>query len=203
MPAGPFRVDTTGLRTDNLPLPPGRKERTPINPATSHVVARPVPSLPPRAAAPPPILPPRQNETPNEHTPPPPPSYGEAVKAQSAATLNQGAVNRLAQAGVSVPGFGIGNGGSSTPPQDSAGSQGHPGQLSELQQRFARMSARQADVSDSNAFPVGSANPAAVAMGKKKPPPPPVKKAGLHAAATEHDGGAPPPIPMSSKPRPG
>lgn len=64
---------------------------------------RPKPNLPPR-------LPPRQNSNPHANTPLPPPSYNEATQPEtpSEGFLNQGVINRLGQAGVSVPGFGIG-----------------------------------------------------------------------------------------------
>lgn len=221
-PPGPYQVNTTGLRTDNLPKPPGRKDGSQTPSSASPAIARPVPSLPPRQSGPPPGLPPRQSETPNEFTPPPPPSYGEATRpSQAPAALDTGAINRLGQAGVSVPGFGIGAGTSSASPSTP----GHAGQMNELQQRFARMN----NSSDkTTASPVTTVTPswkqaqalhnaattspgASAAVGsafnaasqKKKPPPPP-KKPELHTGArAETDQPTPPPVPMFSKPRPG
>lgn len=65
--------------------------------------ARPKPSLPPR-------LPPRQNSNPGANAPPPPPTYNEATQSRTSShgELNQSALNRLGQAGVTVPGLGIG-----------------------------------------------------------------------------------------------
>jgi len=211
-PSLPYRADTTGLRTDHLPKPPSKRNDGPgaQTLSTSRPAALPPrqpprqaaaqnPSLPPRRATPgtaaAPGLPPRQNEYPDEHTPPAPPSYGEATQQQrNAATLNEAAVERLGRAGLSVPGLGIG--------QAPAAATPAPGpQLSELQQRFARMNAgTSGDASGSAA----SGSLATVAA-QKKPPPPPPKKPALTAARVgvdgESDSAAPPPIPLSSKPR--
>jgi hypothetical protein len=208
-PPQPYRVDTSGLRTDHLPKPPLRREGA-SSPASSASPILPprhtnTPPLPPRqATGPPPVLPPRMNEHPTESTPPPPPSYGEAIKSPpNPALINQAAATRLGQAGISVPGFGIGgqSASSRTPPaQSPAGPSGS--QLSELQQRFARMNhGSQNDASP----PLSPA--AAVPSGKKPPPPPPPKKVGLGAGSQPETGDssapAPPPVPWSSKPRPG
>lgn len=223
--AVPYRTDTSGLRTDHLPKPPVRRAE-PASPAGASTVNRTSsPALPPRqpprqAAAPPPSLPPRQNEYPDEYTPAPPPAYNEALRDPPVqqhpdpAAINQGAMNRLTQAGVSVPGFGIGSGSNAQP--ESPATRGPPaGQLSELQQRFARMGT---GASSSNAAspssPISPANglaAAAAAAHKKAPPPPPPKKSALHAPVQQSPGTAgfdnqqaptPPPLPMSSKPRP-
>jgi hypothetical protein len=238
-PSGPYRRDTSGLRTDHLPPPPVRRTITPgaspgppppprVNPG---LPARATPPLPTRSARPPPVLPPRQNEYPDENTPAPPPTYGEATQpvAPNPSLLNQGALNRLGQAGVSVPGFGIGGSSTNTTAPAPPSTQGHSGQLNELQQRFSRLG------TGSNPTPTPQAQPAAgpswqqysqnpqaraalsyagqqtgvipspagaAAAAKKKPapPPPPPKKSNLQT--NEGGGGpAPPPIPMSSKPR--
>ncbi|PSK51921.1 hypothetical protein B9Z65_3188 [Elsinoe australis] len=93
---GPYRKDTTGLRTDHLPPPPVRRgtgTASPSSPAPSRIPTSAVnkPPLPPPSAgssspakprAPPslpPRLPPRQSTEPNEYTPPPPPTYNEAL----------------------------------------------------------------------------------------------------------------------------
>lgn len=220
-PSGPYRADTTGLSTANLPKPPVRRADgtspapPPRSAASPHVPARQAQSQPAQAA-PPPMLPPRQNEHPDEYTPPPPPTYQEATvqpavqprpAPQNPATINGVAANRLAQAGVNVPGFGIGGNSSSTqatPPQ-SPSTQGHPSQLSELQQRFSRMGTGSSSTQRTSPPPTPpSANMAAAATQKKPPPPPPPKKAALGGSSTGAvaDAGAPPPLPLSSKPRP-
>lgn len=220
--AGPYRTDTSGLRTDHLPKPPVRRADA-GSPSTGTPANRPSPGLPPRqpprqAAAPPPTLPPRQNEYPDEYTPAPPPPYNEALSQpqapqnQDPAAINQGAANRLGQAGVSVPGFGIGGNGTSQQ-QESSAVRGPPaGQLSELQQRFARMNTGASNDSASPASPSSATNGlAAAAAQKKAPPPPPPKKAALHAPAQQSPSASgfnneqaptPPPLPMSSKPKP-
>jgi hypothetical protein len=151
-PPGPYRPDTTGLSTAHLPKPPALRPGA----ASPTTASKPKPSLPPR-------LPPRQNSNPNEYAPTPPPTYNEAVQeTPSAGVLNQGALNRLGQAGVSVPGFGVGRTASppvplrqtNSPPvpprQNSASAiapavapRATPGpgsQLGELQNRFSTMS---------------------------------------------------------------
>lgn len=109
-PPVPYRLDTTGLPTGNLPKPPVRRidAADPSNPRSSpqaaHPSPKPKPSLPPR-------LPPRDAATPTHD---PPPSYTSTVKgSQAFSGLNQGALNRLGSAGVSVPGLNIGGSGQS------------------------------------------------------------------------------------------
>jgi hypothetical protein len=149
-PPGPYRPDTTGLDTAHLPKPPAFRPGS-ASPAPSTTTAS-TPRLPPR-------LPPRQNEYPDEYAPAPPPTYNEATQGPLEGMLNQGALNRLGQAGVSVPGFGMGR--SAPPPvparrtdsppipprQTSASgpaappaATGHGSQLGELQSRFGKMS---------------------------------------------------------------
>ncbi|KAK7754201.1 hypothetical protein SLS62_003778 [Diatrype stigma] len=108
----PYRVNTTGLQTSHLPPPPKRRDDGSGGGGGGLGGNRPPPpSLPPR-------LPPRGASTngapsptatssPSSSSPvggsrqPPPQSY----------QLNQGAMDRLGAAGVSVPGLGIGAGG--------------------------------------------------------------------------------------------
>lgn len=223
-PPLPYRADTTGLSTNNLPKPPVRRTDSDAAPA-------PAPAPPPRISSPSspalpvrpqqqqqqqprtrpqPSLPPRMNDHPDEFTPPAPPSYNQATQpaTQDPALLNPAAVNRLGQAGVSVLGFGIGGDADANPSQSQSNFQGHPGQLSELQQRFARMNAR-ADNQPSTPLIPSSSNiiAAAAAAHKKLAPPPPPKKAGLANGSgsrpgTADGGNEPPPLPLSSKPRP-
>lgn len=144
-PPIPYRANTTGLSTSHLPLPPGRKDgadgRTPVPEGKPKP-----PGLPPR-------LPPRQNST-TAPTPSPPPPYSTNTNTPEPdahrGILNQGALNRLGAAGVSVPGFGIAGSKPKTPlppPSQSptrspapAASPVNTSQLSELQSRFSRMS---------------------------------------------------------------
>jgi len=135
-PPVPFRADTTGLSTANLPPPPGRKDgaggRTPS-------AAKPKPGPPPR-------LPPRQNSIPVS----PRPAYSSATTEPNAhkGILNQGSMNRLSAAGVSVPEFGIGTKGRQPLPPPNAASPSrasatppiNASQLNELQSRFSRLS---------------------------------------------------------------
>ena len=140
----PFQIDTTGLSTSNLPKPPLRRvdPNTPLEPNASTIAKKPKPSLPPR-------LPPRQASVDSNGSPSPPPSYSAATgDGQSKdGYLNQGALNRLGAAGVSVPGFGIGraSGGNQTTqdPQSPAKNTNTPIRtpaLSEFNARFSRMS---------------------------------------------------------------
>ena len=213
-PPQPYRKDTTGINTTNMPKPPARRVdgASPTPPPRSAAS----PPLPVRQnttqRAPPPFLPPRQNEYPDEHTAPPPPTYNEATKqpvAQDPAAINAGAASRLAQAGVNVSGFGIGsnNAANAAPSQSSATTQGHPSQLSELQSRFSRLGA--ASTGQASPPPTPSSSNAPAAVQKKPPPPPPPKKAGLAAGGVNRsdtaegsDQPAPPPLPLASKPRP-
>jgi hypothetical protein len=216
---GPYKADTTGLSTNNLPAPPVRRDApapAPGPPPPPRNVASPasppVPQRQPQAqarAAPPPVLPPRMNDHPDEYTPPAPPPYNEATKPgqPNPAALNAAAVNNLGQAGVSVSGFGIGNN-QPAAPQSPASPQGHSGQLSELQQRFARMRSSSGADTTTPASPTSSTAAAAAAAQKKPPPPPPPpKKPNLAGAIPTPPGSsdgtaAPPPLPMASKPRP-
>lgn len=140
-PPVPYRANTTGLSTSHLPPPPGRKDgadgRTPVADKPKP------PGLPPR-------LPPRQNS--NSAPSPPPPPYSPANEPDvHKGILNQGSLNRLGAAGVSVPGFGIGASKSKPilPPPTTASPSQSPAltaspvqasQLNELQSRFSRLS---------------------------------------------------------------
>ncbi|KAF1994557.1 hypothetical protein P154DRAFT_28611 [Amniculicola lignicola CBS 123094] len=154
-PPGPYRADTTGLSSSNLPKPPVRRAGMEPPPPVTNSARRPPPILPPR-------LPPRQNSNPDAYTPAPPPPYSMTAQetAPAQGQLNQGALSRLAQAGVSVPGLDIGR--TTSPPlpprhtpspaQTPTSPSTRPGngsQLSELQSRFARMSAPSSDRQDS------------------------------------------------------
>ncbi len=155
-PPAPYRPDTTGLSTAHLPKPPAFRPGA-ASPSTTGPSTKPKPSLPPR-----PPLPPRQNSNPNEFAPAPPPTYTEATQEArpEQGVLNQGALGRLGQAGVSVAGFGIGrtasppvppraNPSPPVPPRQNSSSNtmipppapaSRGSQMNELQDRFARMS---------------------------------------------------------------
>ena len=152
-PPGPYKADTTGLSTAHLPKPPAFRpgQGTPPPPPPARAEgSKPKPSLPPR-------LPPRQNSRPDAYSQAPPPPYTETAHEAdpSQGILNQGALNRLGQAGVSVPGFDINrnasppvpprqNSSPSVPISPAAGGNRGP-QLDELQSRFARLSTSQND----------------------------------------------------------
>lgn len=138
-PALPYRADRTGLKTDNLPPPPVHRDRRDGG-------VLPPPSRPPAPAAQPrlpPRLPSRQNTTSPVTEEPPPPSYDAVATPQPVGSsyINQSAVNRLGNAGVSVPGLGIGKQNEPNPWKDERSTSQSSGtnQLSELQSRFSRM----------------------------------------------------------------
>ena len=159
-PAGPYAADTTGLSTAHLPKPPAFRPNQTSPPAidpSSRPNAK--PNLPPR-------LPPRQNSHPDAYAPAPPPPYQEATQDTAAAGgyLNQGAVSRLTQAGVSVPGLEIGRHASPPlPPRRTASpsvttppavpSRNPSSQLNELQSRFANMRTSSPQVATPSAPP--------------------------------------------------
>ena len=138
MPPSPYKIDTTGLATSNLPKPPIRRpdRGPPSNHGQSHISSKPKPKLPPR-------LPPRQDAAVPSS---PPPSYSTAIRTDSAQNphLNQDALNRLTNAGVSVPGVGIGTtvASKSTLTEHSLSDQVSSSGTSELQSRFPKLSSQ-------------------------------------------------------------
>lgn len=147
-PPVPYRADTTGLSTRNLPKPPVRRIEYVEEPATAVLsnAAKPKPSLPPR-------LPPRQSSGRLQPVVSPPPTCDTATAEPSTQQgyINQGAINRLGAAGVSVPGLGIDEGSSSSNPWSdqqspftnntaSSPSESRGPQLGELQSRFSKLS---------------------------------------------------------------
>lgn len=142
----PKRLDYNKDPTSTVrarPTPVARPSATATAPTSNAATKpKPPPSLPPR-------LPPRQNSFPNEYAPSPPPTYNEATQPEAAP---QGSLNRLGQAGVSVPGFGIGrNASPPVPPRQNSGTStnetisppappGRGNHMGELQSRFAKMS---------------------------------------------------------------
>ncbi len=216
-PAGPplpYRADRTGLRTDHLPPPPVHREvnRSPTEIGMQAVQPpKPKPGLPPR-------LPSRQN-TASTPTPPPvvaspppqaaPPAYESITNHRptpqpSSANygINQAAANRLGNAGISVPGLGIGSQTSSNPwqneqsqvgtvkspsPQPQPQPQPASDQLSELQSRFARMNSNTSVNTSSQTTTPPHSTPA-----QSTPPPQPAgttwaeKQAAFRTAQTMH-----------------
>ncbi|MCJ1283046.1 hypothetical protein MMC26_002373 [Xylographa opegraphella] len=147
-PPAPFKIDSTGLSTSNLPKPPTRHTDTSVNLESSGVAAarKPKPSLPPR-------LPPRQNSASSQESfSPASPRFAPSAqpRAPQQNLLNQGAINRLDAAGVSVPGFGIGATSESPNPwsdepinmvdNTSGPASKKSPDLNELQSRFSKMS---------------------------------------------------------------
>ena len=223
-PPGPFRIDTTGLSTDNLPKPPLRRNdqgasSPSIKPALSTQsptlphLNKPKPSLPPR-------LPPRQSfptASQSNSTVPksPPPSYSSTFQSSDKPStfsksndlsINQNAIDRLSKAGVNVPGLGIGSHPENrdqdiSTATESPSSSSVSTQLSELQSRFAKMDPSKS----STGIPATPTSPP-----RKKPPLPP-KKSGLPLGQNprERDDqedrtlspGKPPPVPLGTKPR--
>lgn len=149
-PPIPYRADTTGLSTRNLPEPPLRRNKdetqqreSPPNPGN-----KPKPSLPPR-------LPPRQGSKASEGPfSPPPPESATASATPNVARENvesQGALRRLGSAGIHVPGLSIGG----TDPNNRRDHATHGGsesksgplagkgsQINELQSKFSRISVK-------------------------------------------------------------
>ncbi len=140
----PYRADTTGLSTSNLPKPPVRHLRFESQPGGSPASpsSKPKPALPPR-------LPPRQNSASAQGRAPSSPARGIFNQDQNQnGYISQGSLNRLGSAGVSVPGFGIGGGSQEANPwknQEGSNSSicnAQGPQLSELQSRFSKMSTK-------------------------------------------------------------
>lgn len=163
-PPVPYRVNTTGLSTNNLPPPPVRHLDSPSSgPASASAAApasaKPKPQLPPR-------VPPR-NATPTSHSPSaPPPSYTATQPPASQGYINQEATSRLANAGVSVPALGIGEANASTP----ASSGGQGANINELQSRFSQMRTNSGSPSGTHQPPARTPIPSANREDALPPP---------------------------------
>ncbi|KAJ5493700.1 hypothetical protein N7463_009787 [Penicillium fimorum] len=116
-PPVPYRVDTSGLSTNHLPPPPVRRVDSASSASTSSISKSNPPKPPPRL----PARGPPSSDVPSAYSPAPVLSHDY---------LNQDATSRLSNAGVSVPGFGIGQENSSSPAHTP---------VNELQSRFSRM----------------------------------------------------------------
>lgn len=202
-PPVPYRADTSGLATSHLPPPPSRRDGADGRGPIGQTAAKPKPpGLPPR-------LPPRQNSS-NLSSP-----QAEMEPPAYRGILNQGSVDRLGAAGVSVPGLGIGSpveaaspALSSRSPTTSPVQAANAAQLNELQSRFSRMSTSAGNIDSSDhAGQQGGAGYDAGGQGgysgtglnspKKKPPPPPPKK---RADLVGSSVGPPPPVPLNTRP---
>ncbi|TPX18548.1 uncharacterized protein E0L32_011586 [Thyridium curvatum] len=144
----PYRVDTTGLSTSHLPPPPVRRDgadgRTPSPQAAMAARPGPPPSLPPR-------LPPRAPSNATSGSTSPVRSPAPEASRQGS-YFNQAAVKNLGNAGISVPGLGIGKSSGQapalpgrTPSSESTGSSSRFGgaatatHVNELQSRFSKL----------------------------------------------------------------
>lgn len=146
-PPIPFRADTTGLSTSNLPKPPVRRLENELSlEAPSNTIAKlnQKPALPPR-------LPPRQSSGPSyKSTSPPPPYTVSPHVAASNSTTNEDHLRRLGPTRIKVPSFGISDDTSdSTPWQDQGNHRANPvnpptqsSQLNELQPAFSKLSSK-------------------------------------------------------------
>lgn len=150
-PPIPYRADTTGLSTRNLPKPPSRYPNGQSSPITSAASPspKPKPALPPR-------LPPRQISSPSQDVSrEAPPSYSRNPSEVNhrGGPVNSGALSRLKSAGIRVPGLGIGeepagpntrqdqnNSDSGSRKMTPSEEQGR--QLPSLQSRFSKMSTK-------------------------------------------------------------
>ena len=150
-PSIPYRSETTGVSTRNLPKPSLRRNEYggQQRESTPSLEKRPKPSLPPR-------LPARQNSDSLQSPFSPPPSYSATTtttpRVNQNDVVNQGALKRLGSAGINVPGLSIRRGTDANNQQDlakgshvdsKASPSAGPGpQLDELQSRFSKMSAK-------------------------------------------------------------
>lgn len=129
-PPVPYRVNTTGLSTENLPPPPRRLD-SPSSGSSNNTVAaqkpKPKPSLPPR-------VPPRNSPQVSQDDAPPP-AYTPVAPSSSDGYINQQATSRLANAGISVPALGIGE--SNNGQQAETTNSNSP--VNELNSRFSNM----------------------------------------------------------------
>jgi hypothetical protein len=141
-PPAPCKADRTDLKTCHVLPPPILRPvdadgQTPQETGVAQATPKPKPSLPPR-------LPPRSTSSSltSPVTTSPPPPYEPVVdesKPAGKTHLNQGAVDRLGKAGISVSAFNIGQS-SKAPTSGRAQSTSSPtSQLNELQSRFCRM----------------------------------------------------------------
>ncbi|KAI1335726.1 hypothetical protein F5Y15DRAFT_239247 [Xylariaceae sp. FL0016] len=184
----PYRVDTSGLSTTHLPPPPMRRDGadgrtvTDAPPAYAPTIHT---SIPPKKAPPalPPRLPPRGGNSSPVMKQSPTSSMSRVsrgapndagLSTNESVHLNRGAMERLGNAGISVPGLGIGG----------------PGQVS-------RPSPDRTEPPTSHGTH-GSTGELAAEVKHKQAPPPPRKKIDPARSQTRNLG--PPPVPLATKP---
>ncbi|KAK4169315.1 hypothetical protein QBC43DRAFT_307433 [Cladorrhinum sp. PSN259] len=162
-PPKPWRLNTTGLSTDGLPPPPGRRDGADgrgilpppsLSSTTSRGAPPPPPARPSSGTATPPSLPPRLPPRSNSSSPAPAAPAISTITSASGASLNQSAISRLGAAGINIPALGIGSSTTSSrpappPPSYSSATSSRPAPpppssssssaVSELQSRFARL----------------------------------------------------------------
>ncbi|KAJ5676513.1 uncharacterized protein N7477_002146 [Penicillium maclennaniae] len=147
-PPVPYRVNTTGLSTDNLPAPPVRRLDSPRSGSSARG-----PQVPPR-------VPPR-NGSPATNAPPPP--YSASTPSASQGYINQEATSRLSNAGVSVPALGIGETNRPSSQTSTSYTESAKGKMNDLQSRFSQMRTDSGSSSPAPAstdrFPRTSTNP--------------------------------------------
>ncbi|KAI9802136.1 MAG: hypothetical protein M1833_002057 [Piccolia ochrophora] len=135
-PSVPYRSNSIGPSLELLPKPPVKRLGTVDDAGSMSPTSKgPKPALPPR-------LPPRQGVVPGRSNP-----SSTSAKDSGKSYLNQGALNRLGQSGVSVPGFNIGQhhtespAASPTQTQKATASTAHvPSYGNGLQSRLAKVS---------------------------------------------------------------
>ncbi|KAJ5378490.1 hypothetical protein N7509_011609 [Penicillium cosmopolitanum] len=157
-PPVPYRVNTTGLSTENLPPPPVRRLESPSSGSSTNTAAasKPKPSLPPR-------VPPRNLPSQSQDDVPPP-AYTPVAPQQSDGYINQEATSRLANAGVSVPALGIGEANGQSQAQTTAGD----APVNELQSRFSNMQTGPASRAHQDKIDMGKHKLSGAASGAKR-----------------------------------
>ncbi|KAJ5146731.1 hypothetical protein N7526_000083 [Penicillium atrosanguineum] len=133
-PPVPYRVNTTGLSTSNLPPPPGAPGAS-TGSSTKRLAC-------------------------DEYSPPP---YSASTPPASQGYVNQEATSRLSNAGVSVPALGIGETNRPSSQNSSSYTETAKGKMNDLQSRFSQMRTNSGSSSPAPAqtdrFPRTNTNP--------------------------------------------
>ena len=160
-PPVPYRANRTGSKPDHLPPPPIQRAVDGDGGRDGGIAQETgIAQGPPRSKPSPPRLPPRTNSSKLADPvldSPSPPTYGSVVDNDRSAAntyINQEAANRLGKAGISVPGFGIGQRDKTIPKEQAQSLSSPKFQLNELQTR----------ISDTTSNPVSS-SPSAPSQG--------------------------------------
>ncbi|KAI1819323.1 hypothetical protein F4861DRAFT_544032 [Xylaria intraflava] len=202
----PYQVDRTGLSTSHYPPPPARPSAHSPGPTATTTTTKAAAAAKSKV---PPSLPPRLPTRSENSIRSPGSTNSQAVNR---GYLNQGAINNLGAAGISVPGLGIGDHrtpsphptpGTRPPPRLTGSPAQAPGhsQVDDLQTRFGHMSASPFP-SEGGGGTTGNTQQHLVpsAFGSKKPPPPPApKKPAVFRMGENTD--APPPVPLATRPK--